>query len=347
MIKSNCNRLFLGLPALLVLACAVTTAVSVRVQKPAAIDLPGVKTIAIADFTGPEGSGSQVATLVQSKLMESRYFDIIERDKLNRILDEQNLGMSGIVDENTAVQVGRLLGVDALIFGEVSVYDVEPDERGVEKVERKVGTGKYEWVEEKNIFTGKKKKVKREIMKTTLVDQHYRIRRGTVAVNFRVVGVESGRLLAAHSDSKSYNSGKVVEGSWKTLKPEGDILHELSNQICLKFTRLIAPYYAEEKRVIEPGKGMVMAGVKYAQNGLWEEALEIWSEAARQNPQDPVALYDMGLAYEVLGRLDEAEDAYKRSVALKQKQLYMESIARVRKAREEQQRLKDQMLERE
>jgi len=345
-IKPKSAIIFL-LTVLLLISCSVPSTISVRVQKPAAIHLPAVKEIAIVDFHGHDRSGSQIATLVQSKLMKTEHYDILERDKLRRVLEEQNLGLAGIVDEATAVEVGRLLGVDALIFGEVTTYELERDERGVEKVSRKVGTGKYEWVDQKNIFTGKTKKVKREIMKTVLVDQHYRIRRGTVAINFRVVGVKTGQLLAAHSDSKSYNSGKVVEGGRKTIPAAGEILADLSNEICDKFVRLIAPYFVREERKIESGKDQIKVGIKYAESGLWPEALKAWKQATVEMPTESAAFYNLGLAYEIQGMLDEAESSYKKAVDMKQKKLYLEAMARIRRARQEHEKLMKQLHERE
>jgi curli biogenesis system outer membrane secretion channel CsgG len=336
-----------GLAALaFLLGCAMQSAVNVPVQKPAAIHLSGVRKIAIADFVGPESSGGHVASLVQSDLMETRHFEIVERDKLVRVLDEQKLGMSGVVNESTAKQVGQLLGVDALIFGEVTAYRVEPDEPGVEKVERQQGTGRYETVEEKNIFTGKKHKVRREIKQTVLVDQRYKIRRGTVAVNFRVVDVETGKLLAVHTESKSYTSGKVMDGGTATLKPQGEILNELSSAIASRFVRLIAPHTVTERRVIEPGPGKIQEGRAFAQTGLWPEALEAWEEAVRLLPQNPSSHYNLGLALEVRGDLDAAEKRFKQAAALKAKKLYLEAISRVRVEREEKAKLEQQLLDR-
>ena len=184
-------------------------------------------------------------------------------------------------------------------------------------------------------------------MKTVLVDQHYRIRRGTVAINFRVVGIETGQLLAVHSDSKSYNSGKVVEGSHKSLKPEGEILNDLGQTICQHFVRLIAPYQALEFRKLESGKGSIKTGRKYALSGLWEEALETWKISVMEMPGEPAAHYNLGVAYEVQGMLDEAEEAYKTAVRLKQKGLYMEALSRIRRAKKEQEELQKQLQERE
>ncbi|NQT24858.1 tetratricopeptide repeat protein [candidate division KSB1 bacterium] len=330
-----------------ILFCTPPAAINVQVMKPAAIHLPGIRTLAVADFQGQGRSGSQIATRLQAYLLETDYYDILERDKLKQILDEQNLGMTGVVDEATAVEIGKLLGVDAMIFGEVTEYQVEQDERGKEKVHRKVGTGKYEWVEQKNIFTGKKSKVKKEIMKTVLVDQHYRIRRGTAAINFRAVKVETGELLAVHSDSKSYNSGKVIEGSNKTLKPIGEILSNLSGGICRKFVGMIAPHYVDETRYVESGKGLIKTGKKYAENGLWPEAVDAWEQATVIHPKEPSVWYNLGAAAEMDGDLDLAEEYYKKAVALKQKDLYMESIQRIRKKREDQAKLEEQFRERD
>lgn len=331
----------------ILLSCAMPAAISVQVMKPADINMPGVHTLAVADFQGAERSGSQIATQLQSYLKETNHLELVERDQLRRILDEQNLGMAGVTNQETAIEVGKLLGVDALIFGEVTAYDVEPDERGTEKVEREEGTGRYEIVEQKNIFTGKKQKVKKEIMKTVLVDQHYRIRRGTVAINFRVVSVQTGELLAVHSDSKSYNSGKVVEGSRQTLKPQGEILADLSQKICKDFVWKIAPHYSKETRYVESGKGRIATGKKYAESGLWPEAIEEWKQAVVEKPKEPAVYYNLGVAYEIRGDYDQAESYYKQAVSIKTDKRYMDSIQRVRKAREEYKKLQRQLEERD
>ena len=100
---------------ILVLSCASTSSISIKVLKPAAISMPGVHKIAVIDFHGEGRSGSQIATLLQSMLLETGYYEILEREKINRILEEKNMALSGIVDDQTAVQVGSLLGVRGLI----------------------------------------------------------------------------------------------------------------------------------------------------------------------------------------------------------------------------------------
>jgi hypothetical protein len=49
----------------------------------------------------------------------------IERSQLERILREQNLANAGRIDANTAAKLGRILGVDALVIGNVSLFEYQ------------------------------------------------------------------------------------------------------------------------------------------------------------------------------------------------------------------------------
>ncbi len=319
----------------IILSCGPTM-VATQVNKPAEINVKGIKKIAIIDFSGPANSGSLAASLLTTKLLNSQFFQIFERSKIDMILEEHKLAMSGVVDESTARKVGQLLGVDALIFGEVVSFSVEPDQTGVEKVEKKVGTGKY------RIVIRNKKKVREEIKKTVLVDQHYVIRRGTVAVTFRVVNIETGELIASKAKSKSYDSGKLIEGRGK-LKPQDAILNDLMNEIVEDFARQIAPYSVTEKLALESGKDAIKVGVQYARNGLWDEAIEAFQTAVNQQPQNSNSHYNLGVAYQVVGDYDNAEKEFNKAIALKNKNLYFRALSNLRKQRSDQEKLRQQV----
>jgi TolB-like protein len=47
-------------------------------------------------------------------------FKVIERALLEKILEEQKLGMSGILDASTAAEIGKGIGVDAVVVGSVT-----------------------------------------------------------------------------------------------------------------------------------------------------------------------------------------------------------------------------------
>lgn len=50
-------------------------------------------------------------------------FTVVERNQINKILSEQNLSITDFVDDNV-VKYGKLIGVDTLILGSVSVGKV-------------------------------------------------------------------------------------------------------------------------------------------------------------------------------------------------------------------------------
>lgn len=98
--------------------------VSVIISPMAGADFKKTK-IAVLDFeTQGEGfdasdMGKVVAEWLITALVQNGRFDVIERRLLEKILGEQRLNMSGIVDQNSAAKVGKLLGVKVIISGSV------------------------------------------------------------------------------------------------------------------------------------------------------------------------------------------------------------------------------------
>jgi TolB-like protein len=81
-------------------------------------------TIAVVEFADLEGNvtnfGRFLAEELITRLHETEKFKVIERQLLNQVIKEQKLTLSGIVDSNSAKQLGRVLGVDAIVSGSIS-----------------------------------------------------------------------------------------------------------------------------------------------------------------------------------------------------------------------------------
>ena len=58
--------------------------------------------------------------IAYDELVNSGYFDVVERERLDAVCDELSLGMSGIVDPATAVQAGKLLGAQYILCGSLN-----------------------------------------------------------------------------------------------------------------------------------------------------------------------------------------------------------------------------------
>ena len=82
------------------------------------------KRIAVLDFEGLEKlqgkADLKLADLLITSLVASGRFDVIERSKIVQVLAEQDLALTGIMDESTAAEVGQVVGAEWVILGTVT-----------------------------------------------------------------------------------------------------------------------------------------------------------------------------------------------------------------------------------
>lgn len=72
-----------------------------------------------------KGLGTEMGEInVVEQMMTTFYglnrFKLFERSQLEKILEEQKLGMTGILDASTAAEIGKGIGVDAIVLGSVT-----------------------------------------------------------------------------------------------------------------------------------------------------------------------------------------------------------------------------------
>jgi TolB-like protein len=81
-------------------------------------------TIAVAEFTDLQGNvtdfGRFLAEELITRLYETEKFKVIERQLLNKVITEQKLSLTGMIDPASAKQLGKLLGVDAIVSGTIT-----------------------------------------------------------------------------------------------------------------------------------------------------------------------------------------------------------------------------------
>jgi len=85
--------------------------------------------VAIFDFESNDeavhGLGPKVSALINANLSAEPNIITIERAELEKVLGEQELGLSGIVNSDTAAKVGNLTGAKVLVTGRVFKTDNE------------------------------------------------------------------------------------------------------------------------------------------------------------------------------------------------------------------------------
>jgi len=83
--------------------------------------------IAVADFTSDKNTTLThgLPDVISDDLVNSKLFDVYERDKLNSVMREQGLQASGFVDPQTAVALGKVAGVHYILTGQIIDYGHE------------------------------------------------------------------------------------------------------------------------------------------------------------------------------------------------------------------------------
>jgi TolB-like protein len=70
-----------------------------------------------ADRADYDGIGKGLADLLITEMAANSSVRVIERERIQKLLEEQNLVRSGSIDPQTAVQLGKLLGVRHMVTG--------------------------------------------------------------------------------------------------------------------------------------------------------------------------------------------------------------------------------------
>ncbi len=85
-------------------------------------DGAGRQTIAVIDFESigsEEHLGKAVAEIMRTELIGANRYRVVERAQISKALSEQKLQTSGLIDDRSAVEIGKLVGADLIVIGSV------------------------------------------------------------------------------------------------------------------------------------------------------------------------------------------------------------------------------------
>jgi TolB-like protein len=115
------RRPIVPLVALAIQAIAATAVIHAQAtpadQRPTVAVMPSFDNGSVINHADYDALGKGIADVLITELAANASIRVVERDRIQQLIDEQNLGTSGRVDKSTAVQVGKLLGVHHMIFG--------------------------------------------------------------------------------------------------------------------------------------------------------------------------------------------------------------------------------------
>ncbi|NQV15756.1 hypothetical protein HQ531_09900 [bacterium] len=196
----------------------------------------GIKRIAVfpfEDLSGKKKKYGAVEELVLDQMISSvmndpsatEFMELISRDQLARVLEEQKLGLTGLLDEETTMEVGAILGVHEIITGKITQVIYTP----VQTVHREykqhnkvvIKTEKYKDKEGKT----KTRKVYGE------VDAHVKhFSRSTKAVikgSYSIVDVRTAKVI----ESESFEGKANYSAEWVTFRGDERALNRNTKKL--------------------------------------------------------------------------------------------------------------------
>jgi curli biogenesis system outer membrane secretion channel CsgG len=108
-----------------VLFCVLIPAGAAQQKKRVAVlnfDYATVQTWVSGIFGTNVDVGKGISDLLVQQLVTDGKFSVIERNAIDKILNEQNFANSDRVDPTTAAKIGKILGVDAVIMGSITQF---------------------------------------------------------------------------------------------------------------------------------------------------------------------------------------------------------------------------------
>ncbi len=90
-----------------------------------------VMTSVQAVFGTNQDIGKGISDMLVNQLVNDGTYRVIERNALDKILKEQNFSNSDRADANTAAKIGRILGVDAIITGDITQFGRDDQNKNI------------------------------------------------------------------------------------------------------------------------------------------------------------------------------------------------------------------------
>lgn len=274
--------------------------VNVKALQPAKVDrMAHTKKIAVTPFQNDTTglSGKIEAGIASKKLDGKRYFTTISRNDISKVLKEQKLQDSGLLKESTSVQLGELLGAQAIISGDVTTAtssDTSFIERRTKCADKKCKT-QYEY---------KVSCVKRVV---------------TLAAQVRILDVQQGDIIFADRLQMD-KEWKHCRDDRNALPSETQALDTLSTSMANKFTRQLTPNYVNytvtllddpEYEYSVKQKAKFEHALIYIEHKRYDKADRILSKLLKKsNDQCHVMAYDLAIVKEVQGELEKARSLY-------------------------------------
>lgn len=85
------------------------------------------KTVAVVDFTDLQGNVTELGRFLAEEISvalasAAKNFEVVDRTHLKAIIQEHKLSSTGLIDPQTAIRLGQITGVEALVTGTITPF---------------------------------------------------------------------------------------------------------------------------------------------------------------------------------------------------------------------------------
>jgi len=155
--------------------------------------------------------GAIVSQTILSRALPSRseFVQFLDRENLQKVFEEQALSQTGAIDEKTAVEVGKISGVNTIVIGSVTLVSHQKTQPT-----RRTLTGQYDqtYRDLKGV-----QRTKKEPFSYTAFEVSNSVE---VNISYRLISVETGAILA----NESINRQATDSAEW-IICPENFVQH--------------------------------------------------------------------------------------------------------------------------
>lgn len=277
--------------------------VNMRALEPAEIDRAATtKKIAVADFSNDRVglSGKIEAKLARFRIDNKSYFTIVSRNDFNRIVEEQRIQNSGLVDEETVVEIGNLIGAQAIISGNVgraTSQDTYFYERRSRCADKKCKEYIYYKVRCKKRVVG-------------------------LSAELRMVDISEGDIIYADTMNRSRTFTHCSDDS-RALPSREMAAQDLAESIANSFIYKLTPHYRNFGVILledpdldysDEQEQLLEVSLEYIEQGRFDKAEQFLIQLIDStDSQSYVAFYNLGVVKEAEGNYNEAKEYYENA----------------------------------
>ncbi|CAI6149175.1 MAG: hypothetical protein SPLUMA2_SPLUMAMAG2_00922 [uncultured Sulfurimonas sp.] len=293
------NYLGLSLVILLLLnGCAQK--VAIKALEPAEVDrVANTKKITVTNFSHDSvGLSRKIeANLSKFRIDDKKYFTLVSRNDFDKILKEQRVQNSGLVDPKTVVEVGQLIGAEAIINGNVGrvtssdSYFYETRSRCADKECKK--------------YIKYKVRCKKRII--------------GLSSELRIVDVAQGDVIFADtfSDTAVY---KKCSDDERVLPSREIAAQRLARSMASRFTYKLTPHYRHFEVALlddpdldytDKQEELLEVSLEYVEQRRYDKAEKLLIRLVdATGSQSYVPFYNLGVISEARGKYGDAKEYY-------------------------------------